>query len=64
MLFSPKFRINFGKSAFKEASQANTISGSNKHVIQGEEGVICTFIWFIPLDVSSSTAAAVSLQEK
>lgn len=52
----------FGQECF-EASEANTLSGSDEHVIQGEGGIICSFIWFIPLDVFCSTAAAVSLQE-
>lgn len=54
----------YGQECFeREASEANTLSGSDEHVIQGEEGIICSFIWFIPLDVSCSTAAAVTLQE-
>ena len=55
--------LHLGKSALREASEANTLSGSDEHVILGEEGIICSFIWFIPLDVFCSTAAAVSLQE-
>ena len=55
--------LNLGKSALREASEANTLLGSDEHVIQGEEGIICSFIWFIPLDVFCSAAAAVSLQE-
>ena len=43
--------LDFEKSVLGEASNANAISGSDKLVIQGEEGIICTFIWFIPLDV-------------
>lgn len=54
---------NLAKSALSEVSEANTLSGSDEHVIQGEEGIICSFIWFIPLDVFCSTAAAASLQE-
>lgn len=54
----------FGQECFeREASEANTLSGSDEHVIQGEDGIICSFIWFIPLDVSCSAAAAVTLQE-
>lgn len=40
----------------------NALSGSDEHVIRGE-GIICSFIWFIPLDVFCSTVGAVSLQE-
>lgn len=56
-------KLHLGKSALREASEANTLSGSDEHVIQGEEGLICSFIWFIPLDVFCSEAAAVSLEE-
>lgn len=55
--------LHLGKSALREASEASTLSGSDEHVIQGEEGIICSFIWLIPLDVFCSTAAAVSPEE-
>ena len=34
------FILHLGKSALREASEANTLSGSDEHVIQGEEGII------------------------
>ena len=52
-----------GRSALREESEANALSGSDEHVIQGKGGILCCFIWFIPLDVFCSAAAAVSLQE-
>lgn len=50
------------ESALREASEANALSGSDEHVIQGE-GIICSLVRFIPLDVFGSTVEAVSLQE-
>lgn len=59
--------LHLGNSALREASEANLLSGSDEHVIQGEDRIIiiinCSFIWFIPLDVFCSTTAAVSLQD-
>lgn len=52
-----------GRESFEGGGRGkNALSGSDEHVIRGE-GVICSFIWFIPLDVFCSTVGAASLQE-
>lgn len=60
---SPPFpHPNVAQSALREASEANALSGSDEHVIQGE-AIICSLVCFIPLDIFCSTVDPVSLQE-